>query len=130
VAPDTELPKFVIRFSDGLSQFVGVPGPPAVHRVPVVGNQVRPHGQLCSLLDSRLVSVEGGFFGEVPAFPTLRHPQRSGFAGARPAHRFDGGPAGHGHVAQLPGVRVADFHRERPHAYPVLIRYRRDDIGG
>jgi hypothetical protein len=124
------LPKFFVRLSDGLPQFLGVPDLPAAHCVAVVGDQVCPLGELCPLLVGRLVSVEGGFFGEVPAFPALDHPQCSCLAGAGPAHRLDGGAAGHGHIPQFAGVRVADFHGEWAYAHSVLIGDRRHDIGG
>lgn len=54
--------------------------PPGLDSVPVMTHQVRSHGQLRPLVDGRLVSVEVRFFGEVPTFPALRHPQRPGLA--------------------------------------------------
>jgi len=60
------LPKFFVGVSDSLRQLVDIPSPHPLNGVSVVGHQVRPHGELCTLLLSRLVDGEQGFFGEVP----------------------------------------------------------------
>ena len=89
-APDPELPKFVVGFPDGFPQFVGISSAHPLHCVSVVGYQVGARGELCALLGGRFVDSEEGFFGEVPPFAALRHPQRPSFAGTGSAHRLDG----------------------------------------
>ena len=58
--------RFFVGFPDSLPQLVDIPEPPRPERRLGSGHQVRPHGELCTLLLSRLVDGEQGFFGEVP----------------------------------------------------------------
>ena len=129
-AADAEAAEFLVEFGDDLPDLLALVGIAVGAGFLVGGVQVGAGSHQCLLPLGRLRRLADRFFGEVPAFAALGHPQPAVLVRARAAAVLPAGAAGDGDDVDPAGGEVEPPHRQRSDTHAVVFGEPLGDVAG